>query len=118
MRGFPSDLRRYLTMSAFGPSPIQPLMPSVVQSSLIAQQASNVKARAKNKLQDVDPKRPLIHDEFRLTDPMRAEEVDFKPDAVEEWKHRRHHTGHVDPRFVVANTPDAPDETSHLDVKG
>ena len=62
--------------------------------------------------------RPLIHDEFRLTDPMRAEEVDFKPDAVEEWKHRRHHTGHVDPRFVVANTPDAPDETSHLDVKG
>ena len=27
-------------------------MPSVVQSSLIAQQASNVKARAKNKLQD------------------------------------------------------------------
>lgn len=118
MRRFSRDLRRYRSMSAFGPSPIQPLMPSVVQSSLIAQQASNAKARVKNKLQDADPKRPLIHDELRLTDPMRVEEVDFKPDAVEEWKHRRQRAGHVDPRFIAADTQGPSDETSHLDVKG
>ncbi|MEY3027149.1 MAG: hypothetical protein RLZZ238_2046 [Planctomycetota bacterium] len=76
-------------MSAFGPTPIPPT-PNAVQASFIGQQAQGPRAREKNKPSEADAtRRFVIRDEVRLSDPAEAQTVDSKPDAAEEWKHRR-----------------------------
>jgi hypothetical protein len=105
-------------MSAFGPSPILPTTPGVVQSAFIAQQATGPKAREKTKPQDADPRPSAVRDEVRLSDPMRADAVDPKPDAAEEWKHRRGRGGHHDPRFAAAEPLRPNDgEQGHIDMR-
>ena len=75
-------------MTSFGPNPI-PHLPGAIQSSFIAQQATAPKAREKTKPQEADAPRSRSKDEVKISDPIKAEEIDPKPDAVEEWKHRR-----------------------------
>lgn len=106
-------------MSAFGPSPISPISPGAVQSAFIAQHAAGPKAREKTKPQEADPRRSAIRDEVRLSDPAQADPVDPKPDAVEEWKHRRSGGGHRDPRFAASEPRRANDdgEPGHLDLR-
>lgn len=105
-------------MSAFGPSPILPTTPGVVQSAFIAQHAAGPKAREKTKPQDADPRPSTVRDEVRLSDPMQADAVDPKPDAAEEWKHRRGHGGHHDPRFAAAEPRRPADaEPGHIDMR-
>ena len=76
-------------VSAFGPTPI-PQTPGAVQASLIAQQANAPRPREKTKAEEAAAsRRAVIRDEVRLSDPGDAQPVDIKPDAAEEWKHRR-----------------------------
>lgn len=75
-------------VTSFGPTPI-PQTPGAIQSSFIAQQANGPRAREKNKPQDAERPRSVIRDEVRISDPVQSEEIDPKPDAAEEWKHRR-----------------------------
>jgi hypothetical protein len=92
-------------------------MPGAIQSSFIAQQASGPRAREKTKPQEADPRRSTIRDEVRISDPVKSEAVDPKPDAVEEWKHRRPR----DPRREQAlETPKPRAEgegETHLDIR-
>jgi hypothetical protein len=87
------------TVSAFGSNPI-PQVPGAVQSSLIAQQSSGPRAREKTKPQDSERvRRSEVRDEVRLSDPIAAQAIDSKPDAAEEWKHKRpdgRGNGHLD----------------------
>lgn len=76
-------------MSSFGPAPVPPLAPGAVQASYIAQAAQPPRTRDKGKPQESTPFRQVVRDEVRLSDPQAAEPVDPKPDAAEEWKHRR-----------------------------
>ncbi len=106
-------------MSAFGPSPIVPNAPSLVQASFIAQHASGAKPREKTKPQEADPRRVFVLDEVRLSDPLKAEAVDPKPDAVEEWKQGRGRQHPHDPRAQpLAQRATTDGNASHLDVKG
>ena len=76
-------------VSAFGPTPVPPT-PNALQASLIAQHAAGARPREKPRTKDADaPRRSAIQDEVRLSDPVEAQEVEPKPDAAEEWKHRR-----------------------------
>lgn len=76
-------------VTSFGPSPI-PQVPGAVQSSLIGQQSAGPRAREKNKPQEADaPRRLVVRDDVRLSDPLSAQAIDGKPDAAEEWKHNR-----------------------------
>jgi len=80
-------------VSSFGSNPV-PQVPGVVQASLIAQQASAPRPREKTKPQDAEaPKRFVVRDEVRLSDPLSAQAIDAKPDAAEEWKHKRQNEG-------------------------
>lgn len=80
-------------VSAFGPNPI-PQVPGAVQASHIAQQASAPRAREKSKPQDSErTKRFEVRDEVKLSDPIAAQAIDSKPDAAEEWKHKRQNEG-------------------------
>ena len=80
-------------VSAFGSNPI-PQVPGAVQASHIAQQASAPRAREKSKPQDSErAKRFEVRDEVRLSDPIAAQAIDSKPDAAEEWKHKRQNEG-------------------------
>jgi hypothetical protein len=80
-------------VSAFGPNPI-PQVPGAVQASHIAQQASAPRAREKSKPQDSErTKRFEVRDEVKLSDPLAAQAIDSKPDAAEEWKHKRQNEG-------------------------
>lgn len=103
-------------MSSFGPVPIPPT-PGAIQSSFIAQQASGPRAREKNKPQEADARRSIIKDEVQISDPVKSDEVDPKPDAVEEWKHRRPR----DPRREQAFDSQKPrkdgDGETHLDIR-
>ncbi|RLS90448.1 MAG: hypothetical protein DWI09_00260 [Planctomycetota bacterium] len=106
-------------MSAFGPTPI-PVTPSAVQASFIAQHATGARAREKSKPQEADAKRSTVRDEIRLSDPLEAQAVDSKPDAVEEWKHQRGGRQYHDPRLAAADPRriDDDDQTEHkLDLK-
>ena len=89
---FTVDRRRHADehgVSAFGPTPI-PQTPGAVQASLIAQQANAPRPREKTKAEEAAAsRRAVIRDEVRLSDPGDAQPVDIKPDAAEEWKHRR-----------------------------
>ena len=50
--------------------------------------------REKTKPQDAEaPKRFMVRDEVRLSDPISAQAIDAKPDAAEEWKHKRQNEG-------------------------
>jgi hypothetical protein len=81
------------TVSSFGSNPV-PQVPGVVQASHIAQQASAPRAREKAKPQEADrPKRFEVRDEVKLSDPIAAQAIDAKPDAAEEWKHKRQNEG-------------------------
>lgn len=112
-------------MSAFGPTPIQPSIPGVIQSAFIAQHTTGAKPREKTKPQDADTRRVLARDEVRLSDPMKAEAIDPKPDAAEEWKHRRPRTPRDDgqknrrrdPRFGPDPRSDDDGGISHIDLK-
>ena len=80
-------------VSAFGSNPV-PQVPGVVQSSHIAQQASAPRAREKSKPQESErAKRFEVRDEVKLSDPIAAQAIDSKPDAAEEWKHKRQNEG-------------------------
>ena len=76
-------------MSAFGSGPIPTNPLGVILTSFVAQHAAGPKAREKTKPQDADARPFAVKDEVRLSDPMQADAIDPKPDAVEEWKHRR-----------------------------
>ena len=76
-------------MSAFGSGPIPTNPPGVILTSFVAQHAAGPKAREKTKPQDADARPFAVKDEVRLSDPMQADAIDPKPDAAEEWKHRR-----------------------------
>lgn len=104
-------------MTSFGPTPI-PQTPGAVQSSFIAQQAAGPRARERNKPQEASPRRAMVRDEVKLSDPLEAQAVDAKPDAVEEWKHQRGGGQHRDPRFAAAQPrrPDADGGTHKLDI--
>ena len=105
-------------MTSFGPTPI-PQSPGSVQASFIAQQASGPRAREKTKPQDADRPRSMIRDEVRISDPLKAEEIDPKPDAVEEWKHRRNRDPRREAKFELpkpSNTGDG-DGEKHLDIR-
>lgn len=103
-------------MTSFGPAPI-PQVPGAIQASFIAQQASGPRPREKTKPQEADPRRLVNRDEVHISDPVKSEEIDPKPDAVEEWKHRRPR----DPRRE--RSPETPksrgdgDGEMHLDVR-
>lgn len=57
---------------------------------MIAQQANAPRPRDKNKPQDANgARRPSVRDEVRLSDPIAAQAIDSKPDAADEWKHKR-----------------------------
>lgn len=103
-------------MTSFGSNPIPPV-PGSIQASFIAQQASGPRAREKTKPQEADPRRSAIKDEVRISDPVKEEELDSKPEAVEEWKHRRPR----DPKRDQASEPTAPradgDGETRLDIR-
>ncbi len=105
-------------MSGFGPSPITPNAPSLVQASFIAQHATGAKPREKAKPTEVATSRVFARDEVRLSDPLKAEAIDPKPDAVEEWKQRR---GHPQPHAPLPDAAtqrrDGESPPSHLDIK-
>lgn len=105
-------------VSAFGPSsPLNPV-PGAIQSAFIGQQQAAARPREKPKSEQVDPRRVPVRDDVRLSDPAKAEAVDPKPDAAEEWKHRRPRQQHRDPRFAAAEPPSSDDSGEHaLDVK-
>jgi hypothetical protein len=103
-------------VTSFGPNPIHQL-PGAIQSSFIAQQSTAPRAREKTKPQEADAPRVRAKDEVRLSDPVQGDEVDPKPNAVDEWKHRR-------PRDQRReHTPDAPkprdegDGEKRLDIR-
>ncbi|MCE2885105.1 MAG: hypothetical protein LW806_09435 [Planctomycetaceae bacterium] len=104
-------------MSSFGPSPIPINPPGAVQSSFIAQHAQAPKAREKTKPQEADARPFVIKDELRLSDPLQADAVDPKPDAAEEWKHRRPRTPHRDPRLPGAPRAEGDGEGGRLDIQ-
>jgi hypothetical protein len=57
---------------------------------LIAQQSTAPRPREKTKAEETAAsRRAAIRDEVRLSDPGEAQPVDIKPDAAEEWKHRK-----------------------------
>jgi hypothetical protein len=115
--GFHAGRADDIGMSAFGPSPIPSNPPGVILTSFVAQQAAGPKAREKTKPQDADARPFVVKDEVRLSDPMQADAVDPKPDAAEEWKHRRPRTPHRDPRFPNAPRTDPGDEGGHIDIQ-
>ena len=104
-------------MSAFGPSPIPTNPPGVILTSFVAQHAAGPKAREKNKPQEADARPFAVKDEVRISDPMQADAIDPKPDAVEEWKHRRPRTPHRDPRFAPAPRAEGDGEVGHIDIQ-
>ena len=105
-------------MSAFGPTPIPPT-PGAVQASFIAQHANGARPREKAKTREADPRRVVTRDEVKLSDPLLAQAVDSKPDAAEEWKHRRGGSQYHDPRQASADPRnDAGDGEHKLDIKG
>lgn len=75
-------------MTSFGPNPIHQL-PGAIQSSFIAQHATAPKPREKTKPQEGEAPRVRAKDEVTIADPVKGDEIDPKPNAVEEWKHRR-----------------------------
>jgi hypothetical protein len=103
-------------VTSFGPTPI-PQTPGAIQSSFIAQQASGPRARAKNKPQEADAPRSMIKDEVQISDPMKAEEIDPKPDAVEEWKHRRPRDPRREHAFETPKPRPDGDGEAHLDIR-
>lgn len=103
-------------MTSFGPTPIPPT-PGAIQSSFIAQQATGPKAREKNKPQEADAPRSIIKDEVQISDPVKADEVDPKPDAVEEWKHRRPRDPRRDQAFEQPKPRTGDDGETHLDIR-
>jgi hypothetical protein len=54
-----------------------------------------------------------VQDEVRLSDPAEAQEIEPKPDAAEEWKHRRTPHQHRDGR----RDPSPGDDRPSLDIK-
>lgn len=92
-------------------------MPGAIQSSFIAQQASGPRAREKNKPQEAVAPRSAIKDEVQISDPMKSEEIDPKPDAVEEWKHRRNRDPRRDKPFEMPKPPAEGDGETHLDIR-
>jgi hypothetical protein len=48
---------------------------------------------------------------------MQADAIDPKPDAAEEWKHRRPRTPHRDPRFAPAPRAEGDGEVGHIDIQ-
>jgi hypothetical protein len=103
-------------VTSFGPTPIPPT-PGAIQSSFIAQQASGPRAREKNKPQEADAPRSIIKDQVQITDPVKSEEVDPKPDAVEEWKHRRPRDPRRDQAFETPKPRAEGEGESHLDIR-
>ncbi|MFM1821906.1 MAG: hypothetical protein RI967_172 [Planctomycetota bacterium] len=103
-------------MSSFGPAPIPPLAPGAVQASIIAQVAQAPRVRDKGKPQEATPFRQIVRDEVRLSDPQAAEPIDPKPDAAEEWKHRRKGGRGHDPRFTPPPSPATEPGEGHLDI--
>ena len=105
-------------MSAFGPTPIPPT-PGAVQASFIAQYATAARPREKAKTKEADPRRVSTRDEVKLSDPTLAQAVDAKPDAVEEWKHRRGGSqSYHDPRNAMAEQRRDENDVEHkLDIK-
>ncbi|MFN5497130.1 MAG: hypothetical protein ACK5WD_09660 [bacterium] len=103
-------------MTSFGPNPI-PQMPGSIQASFIAQQASGPRAREKTKPQEADRPRSTIKDEVRISDPVKSEEIDPKPDAVEEWKHRRPRDPRRDQPFETPKPRSEGDGEVHLDIR-
>ena len=110
-------------MSAFGLGPIPTNPPGVILTSFVAQHAAGPKAREKTKPQDADPRPVVVRDEVRLSDPMQADAIDPKPDAAEEWKHRRPSTPRRLGRDGRFNQPrangddDGDGEVRHIDVQ-
>ena len=97
-------------MSAFGPAPV----PGAVQASFVAASAQGPRPREKSRPQDADPPRPVARDEVRLSDPLRADAVDAKPDAVED---RRQGRGRNQVARRAPPAPDPADSAPRLDVR-
>jgi hypothetical protein len=102
-------------MTSFGPSPI-PQTPGALQSSFIARESSGPRARDRAKPTEVDRPQFVIKDEVRITEPIESEAIDPKPDAVEEWKHRRPRSDERRPKVDDAPRTDGEDHI-HLDIK-
>jgi hypothetical protein len=102
-------------MTSFGPSPI-PQTPGALQSSFIARESSGPRARDRAKPPEVDRPQFVIKDEVRITDPIESEAIDPKPDAVEEWKHRRPRSDERRPKVEDDPRADGGDHI-HLDIK-
>jgi hypothetical protein len=103
-------------MSSFGPAPIPSSVPGAVVSSYVGQAAQAPRARDKQKPQESTPFRQVVRDEVRLSDPQAAEAVDPKPDAAEEWKHRRKGAPRREPRSDDAIADPADGGAGHLDI--
>ena len=104
------------SVTSFGPAPI-PQTPGAIQASFIAQQASGPRAREKTKPQEADTPRFMIRDEVRISDPVKSEEIDPKPDAVEEWKHRRPRDPRREQKFETPKPRAEGDGEAHLDIR-
>ncbi|MFZ9881504.1 MAG: hypothetical protein ACO3QC_08900 [Phycisphaerales bacterium] len=105
-------------VSAFGPSPIQPVAPGAIQAAFIGQQQAAARPREKAKPEPVDPRRTQVRDDVRLSDPAKAEAIDPKPDAAEEWKHRRPRGQQRDTRFAASEPASPEDSGEHrIDLK-
>lgn len=103
-------------MTSFGPSPI-PQTPGAVQSSFIAQQSSAARAREKDKPKDADKPRSLVRDEVRISDPLEGDGIDPKPDAVEEWKHRRNRGQRQGQQADETTTRRSGGDDAHIDIR-
>lgn len=108
-------------MSAFGPAPIQApiqtLVSGAVQASHVAAQAQGPRAREKSRPQDADPPRPIARDEVRLSDPLRSDAVDPKPDAAGDHGQGRRQRAPREPQIARAPGIAGADATPRLDVK-
>jgi hypothetical protein len=104
-------------VTSFGPTPI-PQTPGAIQASFVAREASGPRAREKAKPQEADAPRTVIRDEVRISDPLKSEEIDPKPDAADEWKHRRNRDQRSDRTFELPKPRSESDGEPHLDVRG
>jgi len=102
-------------MTSFGPSPI-PQTPGALLSSYIARESAGPRARDRAKPPEVDRPQFVIKDEVRITDPIESDAIDPKPDAVEEWKHRRPRSDERRPK-VDDGPPADGDGHIRLDIK-
>lgn len=94
-----------------------PQTPGALQASFVARDAAGPRAREKNKPQETDPPRLVIRDEVHISDPLESDPIDPKPDAVEEWKHRRDRDQRRQQVFEKPKPHAEGDGESHLDIR-